>query len=258
MGVISVCKAKARKNIGGTFDREAIMGENREKAVEKIISEIQKISLKSSKSGFLENEYIAGFPPYLRGYHAMGNLLQSPEYEPVCVWNEGLISCEEKYAEVLFHDLKDLLNAEKIDKKSIIITEKLNLNQIIDNINQINYIYLLCDLEYSFLRSFFQQIPKEILPKIRFLSFFDEKVFDRMDKIRQVRAFYSEIMEEMEYSYKIPIASYVNTVTEQLYALAAQSDVLLYDANNLYLNDKLNRFLMQNTLILKTIDPFWK
>ncbi|GET44953.1 hypothetical protein [Capnocytophaga felis] len=234
------------------------MGEYREKATEKIISTIQNVSLIGLKSETLQTEYIAGFPPYLRGYHAMGNLLQLPEYKSVCIWNKDLIFCKEKYSEILFHDVENLLNAENIAKRSIIITENSNLNQIIDNINQINYIYLLCNSEYLFLQSFFQQISKEILPKIRFVSFFDEKVFERMNEIRKMRSFWSEIMEKMKYSYKIPIASYVHTVTEQLYALAVQSDVLLYDVDNLCLNDELNGFLIENSLVSKTIDPFWK
>ncbi|MFK8297661.1 hypothetical protein ACI76O_07025 [Capnocytophaga cynodegmi] len=234
------------------------MGEHREKTIEKVISKIENISLKGSESEVLEMEHIAGFPPYLRGYHAIGNLLQSPKYERIHIWSEYLDSEGREYSEVLFCNIENLLRVKNVDKKSIIIGETSNLAQIIDNINQINYIYLLCDSEYSILRSFFKQISREMLSKVRFLLFFGENTFDKIGKIREIRAFYSEIMKEMGYSYKVPISSYISTITEQLYALAAQSDVLLYEADNLYINDELNHFLLENTLILKTIDPFWK
>ncbi|WP_212923834.1 hypothetical protein [Capnocytophaga cynodegmi] len=234
------------------------MGEHREKTIEKVISKIENISLKGSESEILEMEHIAGFPPYLRGYHAVGYLLQSPDYERVHIWSENLDSEGQECSEILFNNMENLLSAQNIDKKSIIIGESSNLAQIIDNINQINYIYLLCDSEYSFLRSFFNQISREILSKVRFLLFFEENTFDKVEKTREIRAFYSEIMKEMGYSYKVPISSYISTITEQLYALAAQSDVLLYETDNLYINDELNHFLVENTLISKTIDPFWK
>ncbi|MFK8275291.1 hypothetical protein ACI76Y_06365 [Capnocytophaga cynodegmi] len=234
------------------------MGKHREKTIEKVISEIENISLKGSQSKVLEMEHIAGFPPYLRGYHAIGNLLQSPDYERIHIWTENLDSEGQECSEILFNDIENLLSAKNVDKKSIIIREVSNLAQIIDNINQINYIYLLCDSEYSFLRSFFKQISREMLSKVRFLLFFGENTFDKIEKIREIRAFYSEIMKEMGYSYKVPISSYISTITEQLYALAAQSDVLLYETDNLYINDELNHFLVENTLISKTIDPFWK
>ncbi|CEN33888.1 hypothetical protein [Capnocytophaga cynodegmi] len=234
------------------------MGKHREKTIEKVISEIQNISLKGSESEVLEMEHIAGFPPYLRGYHAVGYLLQSPDYERVHIWSENLDSEGQECSKILFNNMENLLSAKNVYKKSIIIREVSNLAQIIDNINQINYIYLLCDSEYSILRSFFKQISREILSKVRFLLFFDENMFDKIEKIREIRAFYSENMKEMGYSYKVPISSYISTITEQLYALAAQSDVLLYEADNLYINDELNHFLVENTLISKTIDPFWK
>lgn len=234
------------------------MGEHREKTIEKVISKIENISLKGSESEVLEMEHIAGFPPYLRGYHAIGNLLQSPKYERIHIWSENLDSEGQECSEILFNNMENLLSAQNVDKKSIIIREVSNLAQIIDNINQINYIYLLCDSEYSILRSFFKQTSREMLSKVRFLLFFGENTFDKIEKIREIRAFYSEIMKEMGYSYKVPISSYISTITEQLYALAAQSNVLLYEADNLYINDELNHFLVENTLISKTIDPFWK
>ncbi|WP_212899266.1 hypothetical protein [Capnocytophaga cynodegmi] len=234
------------------------MGKHREKTIEKVISEIQNISLKGSESEVLEMEHIAGFPPYLRGYHAIGNLLQSPDYERIHIWSENLDSEGREYFEILFNNMENLLRVKNVDKKSIIVGETSSLAQIIDNVNQINYIYLLCDSVYSFLRSFFNQISTEMLSKVRFLLFFDENMFDKIEKIREIRAFYSEIMKEKGYSYKVSISSYISTITEQLYALAAQSDVLLYEADNLYINDELNHFLVENTLISKTIDPFWK
>lgn len=234
------------------------MGKHREKTIEKVISKIENISLKGSESEVLEMEHIAGFPPYLRGYHATGNLLQSPDYERIHIWSENLDSEGRECSEVLFCNMENLLRVKNVDKKSIIVGETSNLAQIIDNVNQINYIYLLCDSGYSFLRSFFNQISTEMLSKVRFLVFFDEDTFNKIEKIREIRAFYSEIMKEKGYSYKVPISSYISTITEQLYALAAQSDVLLYEADNLYINDELNHFLVENTLISKTIDPFWK
>lgn len=234
------------------------MGKHREKTIEKVISEIQNISLKGSESEVLEIEHIAGFPPYLRGYHAIGNLLQSPDYERIHIWSENSDSEDQECFEILFNNMENLLRVKNVDKKSIIVGETSSLAQIIDNVNQINYIYLLCDSGYSFLRSFFNQISTEMLSKVRFLVFFDEDTFNKIDKIREIRAFYSEIMKEKGYSYKVPISSYISTITEQLYALAAQSDVLLYEADNLYINDELNHFLVENTLISKTIDPFWK
>ncbi|WP_238252433.1 hypothetical protein [Capnocytophaga cynodegmi] len=234
------------------------MGEHREKTIEKVISKIENISLKGSESEVLEMEHIAGFPPYLRGYHAVGNLLQSPDYERIHIWSENLDSEGQECSEILFNDIENLLSAKNVHKKSIIIREVSNLAQIIDNINQINYIYLLCDSEYSILRSFFNQISRKMLSKVRFLLFFEENTFDKIEKIRETRAFYSEIMKEKGYSYKVPISSYISTITEQLYALATQSNVLLYEADNLYINDELNHFLLENTLISKTIDPFWK
>lgn len=234
------------------------MGKHREKTIEKVISEIENISLKGSQSKVLEMEHIAGFSPYLRGYHAIGNLLQSPDYERIHIWSENLDSEDQKCFEILFNNMENLLRVKNVDKKSIIVGETSSLAQIIDNVNQINYIYLLCDSGYSFLRSFFNQISTEMLSKVRFLVFFDEDTFNKIEKIREIRAFYSEIMKEKGYSYKVPISSYISTITEQLYALAAQSDVLLYEADNLYINDELNHFLVENTLISKTIDPFWK
>lgn len=234
------------------------MGEYREKITEKIISTIQNISLKGVKSETLQTEHIAGFSPYLRGYRAMGNLLQSVEIQLVRIWNRDLtINCG-KPLEVLFHNLDDLLEVQNIEKRAIIIGENSDLEQIMSNSSQIEHIYLLCDVEYSFLQCFFQKISEELIFKVRFLSFFDEKVFDRIDEIRKIRSFWSEIMENRGYSHQIPVVAYINTIVEQVYALAIQSDLLLCDADNSCVNDKLNGFLIENSLISKTIDPFWK
>ncbi|MDO4229736.1 MAG: hypothetical protein Q4C98_07975 [Capnocytophaga sp.] len=231
------------------------MGKHREK----INTRFQNITLKGVPSESLSTEFIAGFPPYARGYRAMGYLRQAPDCQPILFWNEEICTKKEKYSsvEILFHDMEAFLSLES-ENKSIISNTKTDFQQIIDNFQDIKHIYLPIENEKSQLIDLFNQIPNEILEKMRFLLFFNENIFQKMDLLRQIRMFWSEIMQEKNFSFQMPIVCYVKNINEQLYALSVQADSIIYSFDNEQLNNSINMFSIENSGILKTVDPFWK
>lgn len=219
----------------------------------------QNITLKGTTSEPLPTEFIAGFPPYVRGYRAMGYLQQTPNRYPVLFWEENMHFEKEKHpsSEILFRDLK-AVTASEVENKSLIINNNIDFLQISEEFQQIKHIYLPIDTENDLSIGLLNPFSKEILQKIHFLLFFDAKVFQKIDLMRKVREFWSEIMQKNNFSFQIPITCYVNNINEQLYALSAQCDNIIYNSENEELNNSVNAFTIDNSGILKTIDPFWK
>lgn len=232
------------------------MGEFRKNKAE---LRFQDIELKTIKSLSLEKEFISGFHPYVRGYKAMGYLLKSPEYQPV--FFENLINdlTTEEYSKVekLFCNLSDLVNSES-ENVSIVVSAQCDFDVENCIFEKVKHIYIVFDNKKKISELFFDELVEKYVHKLRFLFLFDSKNFEIVEKIRKVRVFWSKKMIKYGYSHCIPVASYVKNITEQMYALSAQTDVLLYEYGNQYIDDPTNTLSIENSGILKTIDPFWK
>lgn len=229
------------------------MGEHRK---EKIIdSRFQNIVLRGEKSVAKTTEFIAGFPPYVRGYQAMGYLQKPVEYQSISLQKSDIFSVSE--TENIFQNVHDWIYND-VENQSVMIHSVSELHLISPHLKNLKRLFILFEEEKNSLELFSIDFSDELLKKIHFLIFFDADVYSNMEKVRKSRIFWSDIMQKNGISYQIPVACCVNSVVEQLYALSVQADLVLYDVNNPEINDLTNQLCIHNSGILKTIDPFWK
>lgn len=214
------------------------MGKHRKEKITN--SRFQDITLKGEKSVANATEFIAGFPPYVRGYQAMGHLQEPVEYEAISFQNI------------------DNFGSNNFENQSVIIHSMSDLELIFPYLKNIKRLFIPFEEEKKISELFLNNFSDEILEKLYFIIFFDVDVFKNMEKVRNARIFWSDIMQKNRISHQIPIACYVNNISEQLYALSVQTDLVLYDPKNSEINDLTNELLLHNSGILKTIDPFWK
>lgn len=220
----------------------------------------QNTTLQKSESDILKNEYIAGFPPFLRGYNAMGHLLTYPQQQAVSFWSlETHFETEKKSdIEYLFTNQTDYLFASECRNKAIIIDFDCNFLSKFPFHEDIKRVYVSIDNEKEIQEDFFDTIPIDMLEKLCFFIRFTDDTFQIMEKIRKTRACWANIMQKKQWKNKIPIASFVKNIQEQIYAYAIQTDIILYDCNNSHISDPSNALIVEFSAITKTIDPFWK
>lgn len=232
------------------------MGKHREEKISKL--NYQNIQLKGNISPKNETEHIAGFPPYIRGYQAMGHLKQPITHQPVCFWNTSPKPIpNDAKIEFLFENSTDLLESP-FENKSIILRSAAVLEEISGYFDHMRRLYLLFDNDEHLLALHSNKFTSKTLEKAYFLVCFTDDTFECMENVRKLRVFCNDLMQKKGISQPIPIAAYINTIIEQLYASAIQSDLLLYDFDNPLITDPTNQMLLDNSGILKTIDPFWK
>lgn len=232
------------------------MGKHREEKISKL--HYQNIQLKGNISPKNEAEHIAGFPPYIRGYQAMGHLKQPITRQPICFWNTDPKPVpNDSKIEIIFENSTDLLESS-FENKSIIVRSAAVLEEISAYLHHIKRLYLLFDNDKHLLTLHSNNFTNKTFEKACFLVCFTDNTFERMKNVRKLRVFCSDLMQKKGISHPILIAAYVNTIIEQLYASAIQSDLLLYDFDNPLITDPTNQMLLDNSGILKTIDPFWK
>lgn len=206
------------------------------------------------------NEEIAGFSPYTRGYHTMGHILDVPKPQPIFFIEnkntENLINIEKTM--FIFKKSVDLISSNYQNKSIFIDNFSLEMEL---NSEEIQQIYISSEL---FLQDNFCEYFKEkslykenIFPKIRVFFRFNEFIFEGIDQIRAVRNKVASWLNLQIIPSVIPIACHVANVLEQLYALSAQVDFILYGADNQCIIDFITDFIIENTNITKTIDPFF-
>ena len=193
-----------------------------------------------------KDESIAGFPPYERGYHAMGYLRHTPFLRTV-VWATNK-EIETSANEVLFTDIK-AFELASLPCKSILVSD-MHLLPTIVKLTDIQYIYLAGE---TLLEEEAQQLLYThftFSDQWRILLHFQQDVFKSMAQLRSLRALSAHLGMLQQKEIKIPITCWVHNISEQLYALAAQADDLVGDT---YQSTPTNDWLIANSLISKTI-----
>lgn len=193
-----------------------------------------------------KDESIAGFPPYERGYHAMGHLQHTPSLRTV-VWAVNK-EIEASANEVLFTDIEAFVLAS-LPCKSIVVSD-MHLLPTIVKLPDIQYIYLAAD---TLLEEEAQQLLYThftFSDQWRILLHFQQDVFKSMAQLRSLRTLSAHLGILKQKEIKIPITCWVHNISEQLYALAAQADDLVSDT---YQPTLTNDWLIANSLISKTI-----
>ena len=106
------------------------------------------------------------------------------------------------------------------------------------------YVYIPASLllENSAQQDFISELPCN--DRLRILVDSPANSFEMISLLRQLRAI-----------AKIPISCWVHSITDYLYALIAQADDLITKNKELALPE--NQLLIANSLVTKTIDPFY-
>lgn len=193
-----------------------------------------------------KDESIAGFPPYERGYHAMGHLRHRPFLRTV-VWAANK-EIETAANEVLFTDI-ETFELVSLPCKSIVVSD-MHLLPTIVKLTDIQYIYLAAE---TLLEKEAQQLLYThftFSDQWRILLHFQQDVFESMAQLRSLRAISAHLGILQQKEIKIPITCWVHNISEELYALAAQADDLVSDT---YQPTPTNDLLIANSLISKTI-----
>lgn len=193
-----------------------------------------------------KDESIAGFPPYERGYHAMGHLRHRPFLRTV-VWAANK-EIETAANEVLFTDI-ETFELASLPCKSIVVSD-MHLLPTIVKLTDIQYIYLAAE---TLLEKEAQQLLYThftFSDQWRILLHFQQDVFESMAQLRSLRAISAHLGILQQKEIKIPITCWVHNISEELYALAAQADDLVSDT---YQPTPTNDWLIANSLISKTI-----
>lgn len=193
-----------------------------------------------------KDESIAGFPPYERGYHAMGHLRHRPFLRTV-VWAANK-EIETAANEVLFTDI-ETFELASLPCKSIVVSD-MHLLPTIVKLTDIQYIYLAAE---TLLEKEAQQLLYThftFSDQWRILLHFQQDVFESMAQLRSLRAISGHLGILQQKEIKIPITCWVHNISEELYALAAQADDLVGDT---YQPTLTNDWLIANSLISKTI-----
>lgn len=193
-----------------------------------------------------KDESIAGFPPYERGYHAMGHLRHRPFLRTV-VWAANK-EIETAANEVLFTDI-ETFELASLPCKSIVVSD-MHLLPTIVKLADIQYIYLAAE---TLLEKEAQQLLYThftFSDQWRILLHFQQDVFESMAQLRSLRAISAHLGILQQKEIKIPITCWVHNISEELYALAAQADDLVSDT---YQPTPTNDWLIANSLISKTI-----
>lgn len=193
-----------------------------------------------------KDESIAGFPPYERGYHAMGHLRHRPFLRTV-VWAANK-EIETAANEVLFTDI-ETFELASLPCKSIVVSD-MHLLPTIVKLTDIQYIYLAAE---TLLEKEAQQLLYThftFSDQWRILLHFQQDVFESMAQLRSLRAISAHLGILQQKEIKIPITCWVHNISEELYALAAQADDLVSDT---YQPTPTNDLLIANSLISKTI-----
>lgn len=206
------------------------------------------------------NEEIAGFSPYTRGYYAMGHILDVPKPQPVLFIENtnSEISINIEKTMFIFKKSVDFISSN--NKNKSILIEDFSF-EIDINPEEIQQIYISSEL---FLQDNFCDFFKEkllhkenIFPKIQVFFKFNKFIFEGINQIRAVRNKVASWLDLQKIPSVIPITCHVANVSEQLYALSAQVDFILYSADNQCIIDFITDFIIENTNITKTIDPFF-
>lgn len=193
-----------------------------------------------------KDESIAGFPPYERGYYAMGHLRHMPSLRTV-VWAANK-EIETSANEVLFTDI-EAFELASLPCKSIVVSD-MHLLPTIVKLTDIQYIYLAAE---TLLEKEAQQLLYThftFSDQWRILLYFQQDVFESMAQLRSLRAISAHLGILQQKEIKIPITCWVHNISEELYALAAQADDLVSDT---YQPTPTNDWLIANSLISKTI-----
>ena len=193
-----------------------------------------------------KDESIAGFPPYERGYHAMGHLRHTPSLRTV-VWAANK-EIETSANEVLFTNI-EAFELASLPCKSIVVSD-MHLLPTIVKLTDIQYIYLAAErlLEKEAQQLLYTHFT--FSDQWRILLHFQQDVFESMAQLRSLRAISAHLGILQQKEIKIPITCWVHNISEKLYALAAQADDLVCDT---YQPTLTNDWLIANSLISKTI-----
>ncbi|GJH40693.1 hypothetical protein RCZ04_12430 [Capnocytophaga sp. HP1101] len=188
------------------------------------------------------SENIAGLPPYERGYHAMGYLDGMPSLRIVAMEEENLSPSEP--IEILYQNIENFTHSNA-SCKSLLITVIDTLPQAL-SLKEAQFFYIPASLllENTFRETFINNFTPN--NKLRILVDSTHNGFEIIAMLRSLRAL-----------AQLPITCLVHSITDYLYALIAQADDLICDIKNKELTSPESQLLIENSLITKTIDPFF-
>ena len=165
----------------------------------------------------------------------------------------------DKKTEIIFTKNTDFSNSNHNNKSFLI--EDLHSNILSNEMLKSQHIYFSVDF---FLGKEFEEIClqnsyiKNIFDRTRIFFKFNENPLEKKLQIRDVRKKCAELISKKLLPSFIPIACYVENISEQIYALAFQANYILYDFDNECINSPFNAFVVENSRINRTIDPFFE
>lgn len=139
--------------------------------------------------------------------------------------------------------LKEVPPLRIITTELVIVSTLDELPQAL-SLKEVTHVYIPASLllENSAQQDFIRELPFN--DRLRILVDSPANSFEMISLLRQLRAI-----------AKIPISCWVHSITDYLYALIAQADDLITKNKELALPE--NQLLIANSLVTKTIDPFY-
>ncbi|ATA93111.1 hypothetical protein CGC54_01490 [Capnocytophaga canimorsus] len=171
--------------------------------------------------------FAAGFPPYIRGYTASENLLQSICFKDINIKIEANTQ-EVVLGERTFFLLKD---DRTTDFEKVIAIKLLQAKEI------------------------FKTNEKKS-ENIGFLYIFTNDYLLNIAQIRAIRMFWAKMMLNFNIAKKLPIAAGVHTPMQKYFAAMAGIHQIFYFSENQYFFIENESILLENSMLLKSIDPW--
>lgn len=186
------------------------------------MNRFNNISLKNilPKNDFLQTDFSAGSPPYVRGYEAMGHILNLPKLQPI-----SFSSGEKNNTDNIFIDINSADFQWVTTQKMIEIAKVWKSGKV-------------CDFH----------------PVLIFEN--GENSSDFVAAIRAARMLWAKVAQHFDLLEILPIGVLVKEIAEVVFALSAMCDSLFYNIDNHSFDNKSITFLIKNSYLTKTIDPF--
>ncbi|MDO5607342.1 MAG: hypothetical protein Q4G08_02690 [Capnocytophaga sp.] len=177
-------------------------------------------------------DYAAGFPPYQRGYHAMGYVLEIPDLIPLdaqhifintTLHQQDFPASSNRYA--------NLTPADQPIPETWAASQLWNVGQLLQQ--------------------------KKIAPdKVAiWVSFDKSNHWETVAYIRFLRMLWATIALRLQLRQLLPIAVEVTSANEYMAGIIAQADRFITPAGNPLLDDKTIKTFIRNSLIARTVDP---
>ena len=198
-----------------------------------------------------EQPSIAGFPPYERGYRAMGYAQGVPPLR-VVQWYDPLLPLAKEAEECICPTIADFTVCTHSFKS--IVTEEILLLPSLLSLPQLHRIYLKAEAfqnekQQALLKKYWQPNSKTY-----FLLSWHSDAFECIEQLRGLRTLSATLPQ----GTKLPITCWIHQPTEQFYALSGQADDLICELRDQQLISPEIRWLVRRSLVTQTTDPFAK